>query len=78
MRLIEFETVDNYEYEFTIFIKPKHIESISAVTNINRIGIGLVSGNPVEVTHSLKEVMEKSGAAADFTGNTSTSNLTTD
>jgi hypothetical protein len=61
MRLIEFKAVDNYGNEYLIFINPEHIESIYTITNKNRIGIGLVSGNPVEVNHTLKEVKKKLG-----------------
>ena len=59
MRLIKFKAVDNYGNDFIMFINPEHIESLYTVTNKSRIGIGLVSGNPVEVTHTLKEVIEK-------------------
>ncbi|MCX6329188.1 MAG: hypothetical protein NTZ85_06700 [Bacteroidia bacterium] len=59
MKLIEFEGVDNYGNECKILINPEHIESIYTVTNKSRIGIGLVSGNPVEVNHTLKEVKKK-------------------
>jgi uncharacterized protein YlzI (FlbEa/FlbD family) len=61
MRLIEFKGIDSYENGYTIFINPEFIESIYTVTNRNRIGIGLVSGNPVEVNHTLEEVKEKLG-----------------
>jgi hypothetical protein len=61
MRLIEFKSVDNYGNEYTIFINPEYIESIYTVSNKSRIGIGLVSGNSVEVNHTLKEVKEKLG-----------------
>jgi uncharacterized protein YlzI (FlbEa/FlbD family) len=67
MRLIEFKAVDNYENEVTIFINPEHIESLYTVTNKSRIGIGLVSGNPVEVTNTLKEVIEKIGINIEST-----------
>ena len=67
MRLIEFKAVDNYGNEFAIFINPEHIESLYTVTNKSRIGIGLVSGNPVEVTHTLKEVIEKLGINIEST-----------
>jgi len=67
MRLIEFKSVDNYGNEFTIFINPEHIESLYKVTNKSRIGIGLVSGNPVEVTHTLREVIEKLGINIEST-----------
>ena len=67
MRLIEFKSVDNYGNEFTIFINPEHIESLYTVTNKSRIGIGLISGNPVEVTHSLKEVIKKLGINVEST-----------
>ena len=59
MRLIEFKAVDNYGNEYEIFINPECIESIYTVTNKSRVGISLVSGNPVEVNHTLKEVMKK-------------------
>jgi len=67
MRLIEFKAVDNYGNDFTIFINPEYIESIYMVTNKDRIGIGLVSGNPVEVTHTFKEVIEKLGINIEST-----------
>ena len=67
MKLIEFKAIDNYENEYAIFINPVYIESIYTVTNTNRIGIGLVSGNPVEVTHTLKEVTEKLGINIECT-----------
>ena len=59
MNLIEFKAVDNYGNEYKIFINPECIESIYTVTNKSRVGISLVSGNPVEVNHTLKEVMKK-------------------
>lgn len=59
MKLIKFKAFDNYGNEFIMFINPEHIESFYTVPNKSRIGIGLVSGNPVEVNHTLKEVMEK-------------------
>jgi uncharacterized protein YlzI (FlbEa/FlbD family) len=61
MRLVEFKAVDNYGNEYLIFINPEHIESIYTITNKSRIGIGLISGNPVEVNHTLKEVKDKLG-----------------
>ena len=61
MRLVEFKSVDNYGNAYTIFINPEYIVSIYTVTNKGRIGIGLVSGNPVEVNHTLEEVKEKLG-----------------
>jgi uncharacterized protein YlzI (FlbEa/FlbD family) len=61
MRLIEFKSVDNYGNEYLIVINPEHIESIYTITNKSRTGIGLVSGNSVEVNHTLKEVKEKLG-----------------
>ena len=67
MKLIEFKAVDNYENEYKIFINPEHIESLYTVTNKSRIGIGLISGNPVEVTHTLKEVIGKLGINVDST-----------
>ena len=67
MKLIEFKAVDNYENEYTIFINPECIESVYTVTNKSRIGIGLVSGNPVEVSHTLKEVIEKLGIDIEST-----------
>jgi hypothetical protein len=67
MKLIEFKSVDNYGNECTILINPEHIESVYTVTNKSRIGIGLVSGNPVEVTHTLKEVTEKLGINIEST-----------
>ena len=67
MKLIKFKAVDNYGNEFTIFINPEHIESLYTVTNKSRIGIGLVSGNPVEVIHTLKEVIEKIGINIEST-----------
>ena len=59
MKLIEFKAVDNYGNAYKIFINPECIESIYTITNKNRIGIGLVSGNPIEVNHTLKEVKDK-------------------
>jgi uncharacterized protein YlzI (FlbEa/FlbD family) len=59
MRLIEFKAVDNYGNEYKIFINPECIESVYTITNKNRVGISLISGNPVEVNHTLKEVMKK-------------------
>jgi uncharacterized protein YlzI (FlbEa/FlbD family) len=67
MKLIEFKAADNYGNEYTIFINPECIESIYTVPNKSRIGIGLVSGNPVEVTHTLKEVTEKLGINIEST-----------
>jgi hypothetical protein len=67
MKLIEFKAVDNYGNEYKIFINPECIESIYTVTNKSRIGIGLVSGNSVEVTHTLKEVIEKLSINIDST-----------
>ena len=67
MKLIEFNAIDNYENEYTILINPEYIESIYTVTNRNRIGIGLVSGNPVEVNHTLKEVKKKLGIDIEST-----------
>jgi len=61
MTLIEFKASDNYGNEYLIFINPEHIESIYTITNKRRIGIGLISGNPVEVNHTLKEVKKKLG-----------------
>ena len=67
MKLVEFKAVDNYGNEYKIFINPDHIESIYTVTNKSRIGIGLVSGNPVEVNHTLKEVKKKLGIDVEST-----------
>jgi uncharacterized protein YlzI (FlbEa/FlbD family) len=67
MRLIEFKAVDNYGNEYKIFINPECIESIYTVTNKSRIGIGLVSGNPVEVNNTLKEVKNKLGIDIEST-----------
>ena len=67
MRLVEFKAVDNYGNEYTIFINPEYIETIYTVTNKSRIGIGLVSGNPVEVNHTLEEVKEKLGIDIEST-----------
>lgn len=67
MKLIEFKSVDNYGNDFVVFINPEHIESLYTVTNKSRIGIGLVSGNPIEVTHTLKEVTEKLGINIEST-----------
>ena len=67
MRLIEFKAVDNYGNEYIIFINPECIESIYTVTNKSRIGISLVSGNPVEVNHTLKEVKDKLGIDIEST-----------
>jgi uncharacterized protein YlzI (FlbEa/FlbD family) len=61
MILIKFKAADDYENEYTVFINPEYIESIYTVTNKSRIRIGLISGNPFEVTDTLKEVMEKLG-----------------
>jgi uncharacterized protein YlzI (FlbEa/FlbD family) len=61
MKLIEFKAIDNFENEYTIFINPEYIESLYTITDKSRIGIGLVSGNPVEVNHTLEEVKEKLG-----------------
>jgi len=59
MKLIEFKAVDKNENEYIIFINPEHIESLYTVTNKSRIAIGLVSGNPVEVKHTLEDVIKK-------------------
>lgn len=59
MKLIEFKAVDKHEKEYIIFINPEHIESLYTVTNKSRVAIGLVSGNAVEVKHTLEEVMMK-------------------
>ena len=67
MKLIEFKAADNYGNEYAIFINPEYIESIYSITNKSRTGIGLVSGNPVEVTHTLKEVKEKLGINIEST-----------
>jgi hypothetical protein len=67
MRLIEFKAVDNYGNEYEIFINPEFIESIYTVTNKSRTGIGLVSGNPVEVNHTFKEVKKKLGIDIECT-----------
>jgi uncharacterized protein YlzI (FlbEa/FlbD family) len=67
MKLVEFKAVDNYGNEYKIFINPEHIESIYTVPNKSRIGIGLVSGNPVEVNHTLKEVKKKLGIDIEST-----------
>jgi hypothetical protein len=67
MKLIKFNAVDNYGNEFTMFINPELIESFYTLTNKSRIGIGLVSGNPVEVNHTLKEVIEKLGINVEST-----------
>ena len=61
MKLVEFKATDNFGNDYLIFINPEHIESIYTITNKSRIGIGLVSGNPVEVNHSLNEVKKKLG-----------------
>jgi uncharacterized protein YlzI (FlbEa/FlbD family) len=61
MRFIEFKAADNNGNDYAILINPEFIESIYTVTNKSRIGIGLVSGNSVEVNHTLKEVKEKLG-----------------
>jgi hypothetical protein len=61
MRLIEFKAADNFGNEYTIFINPEYIESIYTITNKSRIGIGLISGNRVEVNHTLKGVKKKLG-----------------
>jgi uncharacterized protein YlzI (FlbEa/FlbD family) len=67
MRLVEFKAVDNYGNEYKIFINPECIESIYTVTDKSRIGIGLVSGNPVEVAHTLEEVTKKLGIDIEST-----------
>ena len=67
MKLIEFKAVDNYGNAYKIFINPECIESIYTVTNKSRIGIGLVSGNPVEVNHTLKEVKDRLGIDIEST-----------
>lgn len=67
MKLIQFKSADNNGNEYTIFINPEYIESIYTITNKSRIGIGLISGNPVEVNHTLKEVMEKLSTNIDST-----------
>ena len=67
MKLIEFKAADNYGNEYTIFINPEYIESVYTVTNKDRIGLGMVSGNPVEVTHTFKEVAEKLGIYTEST-----------
>jgi hypothetical protein len=67
MKLIEFKAVDNYGNEYKILINPECIESIYTVTNKSRIGIGMVSGNPVEVNHTLKEVKKKLGIDIECT-----------
>ncbi|MCJ7449951.1 MAG: hypothetical protein MUO72_19940 [Bacteroidales bacterium] len=67
MKLFEFKAVDNYGNEYTIFINPECIESIYTVTNKSRIGISLVSGNSVEVNHTLKEVKKKLGIDIEST-----------
>lgn len=67
MKLIEFKAADNYGNEYVIFINPEYIESIYSITNKSRTGIGLVSGNPVDVTHTLKEVIEKLGINIEST-----------
>lgn len=67
MKLIEFKATDNYGNEYAIFINPEHIESIYTVTNASRTGIGLVSGNPVEVNNTIKEVVVKLGINIEST-----------
>jgi uncharacterized protein YlzI (FlbEa/FlbD family) len=67
MRIIKFKAVDNYGNDFILFINPEHIESFYTMTNKSRIGIGLISGNTVEVNHTLKEVIEKLGINAEST-----------
>ena len=67
MKLIEFKAADNFGNDYTIFINPEYIESIYSITNKSRTGIGLVSGNPVEVTHTLKEVIKKLGINIEST-----------
>jgi hypothetical protein len=59
MKLIEFKAVGANDY--TIFINPEYIVSVYTFTNKSRIGIGLISGDPVEVNHTLEEVKEKLG-----------------
>jgi len=59
MKLIEFKATDKCK-EYTIFINPEYIESISMWTTVgNKTRISLVSGNSVTVNYSLKEVKEK-------------------
>jgi len=67
MRLVEFKSVDNNENEYKIFINPECIESVYTVTNKSRVRIGLVSGNPVEVNHTLQEVKDKLGIDIEST-----------
>jgi uncharacterized protein YlzI (FlbEa/FlbD family) len=59
MILIKFKSVDSYGNEHPIFINPEYIESVYTVTDKSRTGISLVSGNSVEVNHTLEEVKEK-------------------
>jgi len=59
MELIEFIATDKGK-EYTIFINPEYIESISIWTNVeNKTKISLVSSNSVTVNYSLKEVRKK-------------------
>jgi uncharacterized protein YlzI (FlbEa/FlbD family) len=67
MKLIEFKATDTYGNEYKTFINPEYIESIHPVTNKNKVVIGLISGNPVEVTDTLKEVMGKLGINIEST-----------
>jgi len=67
MRLIEFKAVDKKENEYAIFINTEQIESIYTINSKSRIGIGLASGNTVEVTNTLKEVIEKLGIHPEST-----------
>lgn len=67
MRLIEFKAVDNYGNEFSIFINTEHVESLNNLANKSRIEIGLISGNRVEVTHTLQEVIAKLGVNVEST-----------
>jgi len=67
MRLIEFKAVDKKENEYSIFINTEQIESVYTINSRSRIGIGLVSGNTVEVTNTLKEVIEKLGIHPEST-----------
>jgi hypothetical protein len=67
MQLIEFTAVDNYGNENKIFINPEHVESLYSVTNKNRIGIGMVSGNQIELANSLNEVIDKLGISVQST-----------
>ena len=61
MRLVELKAVDNDGNGYIVFINPEYIESLYTVPNKGRTVIGMISGNPVEVNHTVKEVIGKTG-----------------